>query len=95
VNRVEFKQIGDYHFDPEGSQIRITIKRELKDALLKLNLFSHCVIFTKENQGFHCYIAKIINIVEKTGEMLVESYDQLKGELVDIKPLSLNTIQEL
>jgi|GEM_PF-4388050 len=71
--------------DPEGSRTRITIKRDLRDALIKLEHFSHCVLFTKDNQGFRCYIAKIINVAEKTGEMLVES-DNPAGELVDIKP---------
>ncbi|QNU66208.1 SAM-dependent methyltransferase [Ruminiclostridium herbifermentans] len=86
MKKVEFQHIGDYFSDPEGSQIRITIKRDLKDALLKLDHFSHCVIFTKGNQGFHCYIAKIVDIRQKTGELIIESYNQLKGELVDIKP---------
>lgn len=86
MKKVEFQPIGDYIPDSEGSRIRIIIKRDLKDALIKLDHFSHCVIFTKEKQGFNCYTAKIVNLIQKTGELLIESDNQLKGELVDIKP---------
>lgn len=86
MKKIEFQQIGDYSSDPESGWIRITIKRDLKDALIKLHHFSHCVIFTKEKSGFHCNIAKIVDIAEKTGEVLIESDNQLAGELIDMKP---------
>ncbi len=86
MEKFELQQIGNYISDPESSRIRITIKSNLKDALIKLDHFSHCLIFTKENQGFHCYTAKIVSIRQKTGEMLIESENRLRGELVDIKP---------
>ena len=87
MKKVEFQQIGTYEFDSKGNQIRIAIKRGLNDALIKLDYFSHCVIFTKENHGFNCYLARIVKILEKAGEMLIESYENpLAGELVDIKP---------
>lgn len=54
-----FQQIGDYCIDGENSRFRLTIEKNLKDALLKLDHFSHCVIFTKENRGFRCSIARI------------------------------------
>jgi excinuclease ABC subunit A len=65
------------------------IKRELTDALLNLGRFSHCFIFTKDDRGFHCCIARITSINKKTGELLLdllESDFRLSGELVDIKP---------
>lgn len=86
MKKIEFQQIGDYSIDSGSSRTKITIKRDLKDALIRLDHFSHCVIFTKEKQGFHCNIAKIVNISEKTGEVLIESDNQLTGELIDIKP---------
>lgn len=87
MKKVEFQQIGKYGFDSEGSQIRITIKEDLKDALIKLDYFSHCVIFTEDNHGFNCYLARIVKLLEKTGEMLIESDEnRFVGELVDIKP---------
>ena len=87
MKKVEFQKIGNYRFDLEGNRIRITIKRDLKNALIKLDSFSHCVLFTKEKQGFNCYLGRIIKISEKTGEMLIESDEnRFVGELVDIKP---------
>lgn len=87
MKKVEFQEIGNYEYDLESNWIRITIKRDLKDALIKLDHFSHCVVFTKENHGFNCYLARIVNIQEETGEMLIESDEnRLVGELVDIKP---------
>lgn len=84
---IEFQQIGNYEFDSKGNQVRITIVRDFKDALIKLDHFSHCVLFTKENHVIYCYIARVVKILEKTGEMFVESDENpLVGELVDIKP---------
>lgn len=82
----DFQPIGVYHPESEGSRTRITIKRDLKDALIKLDHFSHCVLFTREDRGFHCYTARIESISEKSGELLVESDVLISGELVDIKP---------
>lgn len=86
MRKIDFLQIGNYSSDPEGKLIRITIKPDLKDALIKLDHFSHCLVFTKEDCSFHCYTARIVNISEKTGEVLIESDIGLEGELVDIKP---------
>ncbi|MGF7142010.1 excinuclease ABC A subunit [Anaerotaenia torta] len=87
MKKVEFQEIGNHKFDPESNRITITIKRDFKDALINLDHFSHCVVFTKENHGFNCYLARIVNIQGRTGEMLIESDDnRLVGELVDIKP---------
>lgn len=87
MKKIEFQEIGDYEFGPEGSRTRIAIKSNLKDALIKLDHFSHCVLFMKENHMIHCRIARIIKISEGTGEMFVESDGYaLLGELVDIKP---------
>ncbi len=84
---IEFQQIGTYEYNSKGDQIRITIDGNLKDALIKLDCFSHCVLLTKENYGIHCYLARIVKTFEKTGELVVESDENpLVGVLVDIKP---------
>lgn len=87
MKKVGFQEIGNHKFDPESNRITITIKRDFKDALINLDHFSHCVVFTKENHGFNCCLARIVNIQGRTGEMLIESDEnRLVGELVDIKP---------
>lgn len=87
MKKIEFQRIGDYEFDSKGSRTRITIERDFKDALIKLDHFSHCVLFTKENHVIYCYIARIIKISEVTGEMSIESDENaFVGDLVDIKP---------
>lgn len=89
MKKIEFQRIGDYEFNSKRNQLRITIERDFKDAIIKLDHFSHCVLFTKENSEINCYIVRIIKISERIGEMIVES-DELKnafvGDLVDIKP---------
>ncbi len=96
MKKIEFHQIGtfkyglkDKTYEPHSkdNRGRIYIDSAYKDALNKLDRFSHCLLFTKENSKIHCSIAKIVEIFEKTGEMLVESDRQpFVGELLDIKP---------
>ncbi len=89
---IEFQTIGSYeqiNGNGEWNPIRIIIKKELKDALIKLDHFSHGILFTKEESGICHYVVKIIEISEKSGEMTVETTDSIqgiKGDLVDIKP---------
>ena len=94
MKKIEFQSIGDYDaLENQGSElpslIRIRIKSELKNALVKLNHFSHCLVLTKDDQEIFCYSAKIIDCQEKTGELVIEvkrKGHDLQGELVDIKP---------
>lgn len=87
VKEIEFQQIADCKFDSEKKQIHIIMKSNLKDAFIKLSHFSHCVLFTKENHGIHCYTTKIAEICEEKGELLAEfDEDTFVGDLVDIKP---------
>jgi len=54
MKKIEFREIGDYHVSDEKSscaRVSITVKQELKDALIKLDHFSHCVLFTKDDDG--------------------------------------------
>lgn len=86
AKKFEFREIGDFRSNHEGAGIRVAIKKELTDALLNLGRFSHCVLFAKSDRGFHCRVARIESVNEKTGELLLESDSRLSGELVDIKP---------
>jgi len=92
LKELEFQTIGTYEFVTEitsENQIRIAIKREMKDALIKLKHFSHCIIFTKADKKLYSYTFKIMEIDEKSGEMIVsatETSEDFMGELVDIKP---------
>ena len=93
MKKIEFQTIGDYELFPNNGEmdnlIRVTIKKELKDALVKLGHFSHCILFTKEESEICCYVLKIIGIKEKSGEMIVKATEPakvIKGDLVDIKP---------
>jgi excinuclease ABC A subunit len=84
---VDFECIGKYELNTEGCQLRITIDTKLKDAMMKLDQFSHCVIFTMETNAIHCYVVKIVKINEAIGEMLVETEENVFiGDLIDIKP---------
>lgn len=89
----QFQDLGYYELvsnnDEQTKQMKITIIKELKDALINLGLFSHCVLFTKDNTGIYCYILKIAQINTATGEIIIEADEELKtikGKLADIKP---------
>ncbi len=96
VKSIGFQEIGCYELiscDGKGSnRVRISIKKEFKDALTNLGKFSHCVIFTRNENGISCYVVKIIEINEKSGEMIVEADETVRevggfsGDLADIKP---------
>lgn len=92
MKKIEFKTIGTYEriLDQSFSnQIKITIKTELKDALIQLRHFSHCLIFTKDENQLYSNVFEIVEIDERIGEMFIavlEDCEKLKGKLVDIKP---------
>jgi len=92
LKKIEFKTIGIYElisYQNLKNQIKITIKTEFKDALINLKHFSHCVIFTKDEKQLYSKIVELMEINEKSGEMLIafaENSEKLKGNLVDIKP---------
>ncbi len=87
MKQVEFERIGRYELTSESYQLRIVIDAKLKDALIKLDQFSHCVIFTMEVHAIHCYVVRIRKINEAMGEVLVEAESNaIIGDLIDIKP---------
>ncbi len=93
MKKIEFQTIGSMEMlrsDTDfGQHIKITIERALKNALIKLELFSHGILFTKDEEEIYCYVCKILKVNEKSGELLLEvvqSEQDIRGELVDIKP---------
>ncbi len=87
MKNIEFQQVGNYEYSSEDNQVRITINKKFKDALIKLEHFSHCHLFTKDNHALYCNTVRIADISAAAGEMLIEAYDKsICGELVDIKP---------
>ncbi len=89
MEKIVFQSIGEYkiiHNAFKGRcNVRIILKKDFKKALMKLDLFSHCLVFTKNNDGLLCYSAKILEVNEKSGELVIEG-QEIDGELLDIKP---------
>ncbi len=92
MKEIVFQTIGNMEVIDDhaaGLKIRIVLKTELKNALIKLELFSHGLLFTKDDQAIYCYVCKIIKVNEKGGELILEidhTVPDIRGELVDIKP---------
>lgn len=90
MKKIEFQSIGDYEIIDKadgGKEVitKITLKKGFEKALIKLGDFSHCLIFTKNKSKIFCYGTKIHGLQEKSGEILTKG-DNIKGEIVDIKP---------
>lgn len=91
--KIQFQTIGSFALESSqekaGNKVKVTIKPEFKDALIKLDQFSHCILFTKvENELCH-YVFKLLMLNVKSGEMQLETIEpskEIQGDLVDIKP---------
>jgi excinuclease ABC subunit A len=94
MKEIKFQSIGQFevlrnYAGVQKKPIGISIKSEFKNALIKLNHFSHCVIFTKDENRIYCYDSKILELNQKTGNFIIEieqECHEIKGDLVDIKP---------
>ena len=93
MKKIEFISIGEIQLNNEKKKTRrdysIIIRRAYREGLTKLSLFSHCLLIFKEEKELLCYVVEIIEINEKDGELRVafeEQNQDIKGELVDIKP---------
>ena len=90
MKRIEFKSIGNYEIikkvdNEPGSVTKIILEKGLEKAMIKLNHFSHCLVFTKGRNRLFCYGTKMLDLQEKIGEIVIEE-NNMKGEIVDIKP---------
>lgn len=92
MKKIEFQPIGTYELisnEDLRQRIKIVIKRDLKDALVNLKHFSHCVVFTKTEKELCSQAYEIVEMNEKSGEMLLGvaiASEKLMGDLVDLKP---------
>ena len=94
MKKIEFKLIGHYETISNNeceavSLLRISVKRELKDALIKLDHFSHCLIFTKDESEIFCYGSKIIETNEKIGDMVIE----VEGKVLEPLPNAMFRVE--
>jgi len=89
MDKIVFQSIGEYDLEhndvKEKCTTTIIIKKDFKKALMKLDLFSHCLVFTKNNEGLLCYGARILEVNEKSGRLIIQG-TEIEGELLDIKP---------
>ncbi len=90
MKKIEFQSIGDYDIinnadNGKESFTKITLKKGFEKAMIKLGHFSHCLILTKNKDRLFCYGTKIREILEKSGQLIVHE-DNIKGEIMDIKP---------
>lgn len=90
MQKIVFDTIGYYETINKAESgkkaiTKLTLKKGFVKAIIKLDTFSHCLIFTKDRTKLHCYGAKIHEIHKKSGEILVDGVE-LKGKIIDIKP---------
>ncbi|QUI22183.1 SAM-dependent methyltransferase [Vallitalea pronyensis] len=88
MKKITCQPIGDYHrIHPEDGEEKGTIIRlqeGFEKALINLDHFSHCLIFTQTKDKLFCYGTKIREVDEKKGQMVID--EGLEGEIMDIKP---------
>ncbi|MBS4536545.1 SAM-dependent methyltransferase [Clostridium sp. D2Q-14] len=90
MKKIEFEFIGDHKIISKVSEerediIKINFKKGLEKAMIKLDDFSHCLVFTKDSDELFCYGTKMHMVDEKNGQILIEK-NNIKGEIIDIKP---------
>lgn len=93
MKKIEFQPIGSMEPLTNSAElirkVRILLHKEFISGLLKLELFSHCLLFTKDEGEIYCRVYKVLEVNEKSGELIVEAVQvkpELMGDLVDIKP---------
>lgn len=79
---IELYCIGKYEIN---EQTKIILNKDFEKALINLDKFSHCLLFTKSNKQINFYISKIISVDTKLGILTIVK-KKLEGFLIDIKP---------
>ncbi|MCT4620061.1 MAG: TrmO family methyltransferase [Marinisporobacter sp.] len=90
MQKIKLESIGNYKIINKGdhgqeSITKITLKKGFEKALIKLDDFSHCLVFTKDKNRLFCYGTKLYELKQKSGELFIEE-GNMKGEIIDIKP---------
>lgn len=65
--------------------IEIDLYEGYEKALVKLGLFSHCLLILLKKDSIDIKVVKIISVDEKKGFLVAEGVD-INGQLIDIKP---------
>ncbi len=80
---IKFNTLGSY--EKIKKTMKITLFDDYNKALLKLDHFSHCIIFTKDEEQIYSTSSEIKHIDIDNSEIVLD-IENLKGDLVDIKP---------
>ncbi|GKX29678.1 hypothetical protein SH1V18_21580 [Vallitalea longa] len=89
MKEIKFQAIGGYNLLKQSEttdkyKTEIVLIEKYKKAATKLSYFSHCLIFTKQEERLMCYGVRINDVNEKTGEIIVEG-SKISGDIIDIK----------
>ncbi len=96
---MKWLEIGTYSF-AQNNKLDIVLHEGYEKALTKLDMFSHCLLFFLLKDSINVVVAKIENVDDKRGELLLSPMptqtDDIeekkaakivaKGQLIDIKP---------
>lgn len=85
---IDFVEIGVVKaiiMEDKQKAMLIKLHDGFEKACIKLGLFSHCLILSKDDERIYCSPCKIVLVDEKKGEIVVEKADVI-GEIIDIKP---------
>jgi len=93
---MKWLEIGSYTEETAGNVLQVNLYEGYNKALIKLDLFSHCIIYCLLNDKLDMHAAKIINADIDTGKLILERQidsshsnsegRSVTGQLVDIKP---------
>ena len=89
MKKIEFRTIGEYslleHLSTTDKYItKIELIEKYRNAVIRLDDFSHCLVFTKQEKMLMCYGVEINTVDESNGVIVVKG-DRIQGDLLDVK----------
>ena len=86
---MKWLELGTYSFIKDKS-LEVVLHEGYEKALVKLGLFSHCLLFLLLEDCIDVKVAKIVEVNDKQGIVILEwsqsNGDHFRGQLIDIKP---------
>lgn len=86
---MKWLEIGTFSIVNKG-KLQVSLHEGYEKALIKLDRFSHCLLVLLLEDQIDIKVVKIAEVDESKGLLLTEtvhcSSDQIKGQLIDIKP---------
>ena len=86
---MKWLELGTYSFERDN-KLEVVLHEGYEKALVKLGLFSHCLLFLLLEDRIDVKVAKIAEVDDKQGIVILEWIHshggRLKGQLIDIKP---------